>query len=749
MKPNKIPSFQLFFKCTFLLYFRPNYINLEKALLPKLWKILKSGGAGSAETIYPHFLPLLSKLNRGILGEKVLAFYSNFFEYLNVGLRARLAYQANSRSDITAISNAYYECLQYIVIQVQAFPSDAFDDGTDASQFSLNLLQEHVINVISYLLANAESNNGKYVLIRMVELIQFWNQTRDTNPIYNALLTHFWGELYSTIENSFGKTDEDQCLRQKLDLIHDLVQSLRLGSVNKIKSSKVKFEIDSATAASDHVDGITKKGTNEATTFFKNEINELIVKLCKFYMKKTSDSVSDHFVRPLENLFAEFGNSAEFFAQLCGSSADIPKLYDKFASWLLLKEIRSEGVLDITLKLYPHLDATEKTRLLNKLVKFPNESVKNWTLSRLLSHPLCTEAEVLRLLSQPIVTAQIIKNAQELTTGHVTEAINLMHKCFFQTENGDILIDNKTCESIIEILCNALADQNISDNTLDTCVSFLSQVMPVICGDEQKGIIRDKMFVKLFALCVDKGRLAMLNEDTLWEVVTSWQDALSSNDIKLTDELLETCAEIIRDSLDAAIQDQNITINHIESISEILSKLILCSIERFDDDDEQKYQNADKIIESVFSKVNAQYKEYLNGCLEACTFIELLNGHITAVPTILPYVNNDLGVLDVYKNANALLKLATFKFRAIFKITCTVPKSRKNSESEHEHEDGNEDIETEKPLDAEEHTEDFFDLNESLMKKWSDKIYDEIHGAIYLGGLFNSFLENFNVIFFC
>lgn len=707
---------------------------------------MKSGGAGSAETIYPHFLPLLSKLNRDILGEKVLIFYGNFFEYLNVGLRARLSYQANSRSDITAISNAYYECLQYIVIQVQGFPLEAFDDASDASQFSLNLLQEHMINVISYLLANAELNNGKYVLIRMVELIKFWNQTRDTNHIYNALLTHFWGELYSTIENSFGKTDEDQYVRQKLDLIHDLVQSLRLGSVNKMKSSKVKFEIDNGTAANDHVDGITKKGTNETTTFFKNEINELIVKLCKFYMKKTSDSVSDHFVRPLENLFAEFGNNAEFFAQLCGSSADIAKLYDKFASWLLLKEIRSESVLDITLKLYPHLDATEKTKLLNKLVKFPNESVKNWTLSRLLSHPLCTEAEVLRLLSQPIVTAQIIKNAQELTTGHATEAINLMHKCFFQTENGDILIDNKTCESIIEILCNALADKNVSDNILDTCVSFLSQVMPVICGDEQKGSIRDKMFVKLFGLCVDKGRLAMLNEDTLWEVVTSWQDALSSNDIKLTDKLLETCTEIIKDSLDAAIQDQNITINHIESISEILSKLILCSIERFDDDDEQKYQNADKIIECVFSKINAQYNEYLNGCLEACTFIELLNGHMTAVPTILSYVNSDLGVLDVYKNANALLKIATFKFRTIFKITCTVPKSRKNSESENENEHGNDEIEMEKPLDAEEHTEDFFDLNESLMKKWSDKIYNEIHGAIYLGGLFNSFLENFNVI---
>lgn len=715
---------------------------MEKALLPKLWKILKSGGFGCAETIYPHFLPLLSKLNRDVLGEKVLPFYSNFFEHLNTGLRARLAYQANSRSDITAIATAYYECLQYILIQVQGYPSEAFNDSMSLNQFALNLLQTHIIDVISYLLSNAGLNNGKYVVIRMVDLIQFWSQNRSSNQVYDVLLLRFWDDLYSTIEQSFGKTDGDLQLRPKLELIHEMVQSLRSKSsdASKAKSSKVKFSIDNENAANDQVS--TKKVANDSATFFKDEINELVVKLCRFYMKKTSDSVSNHFIRPLEQLLCEFGKTGQFFEQLCGSAADIAKLYDKFASWLLLKEIRSENVLDITLMLYAHLDQNEKSKLLNKLVKFPNENVKNWTLSRLLSHPLCTESEVLRLLSQPIVTAQIIKNAQELTLGNANEAINLMHKCFFQTENGDILIDNQTCETIIETLCSALIDKNVDEGVLDTCVSFLSQVMPVICGDEQKGKIRDHMFVKLFELCVNKQRLAMLNEDTLWEAVTSWQDALSSNDIQLTDKLLEICSDIIKESLNSAIEDQTITLNHIESVSEILSKLILCSIERFDDDDEQKYHNADKIIASVFGKIQAQYNEFLSGCHQTCTFVELLNGYMTAVPSVLPHLVNDLGALDVYKNANALLKLATFKFRVIFKITCAVPKSRISSESENE----NDEIVAEQPFD-EEHTEDFCDLNESLLKKWSDNIYNEIFAAISIGGLLNSFLDNFNVSF--
>lgn len=707
---------------------------------------MKNGGNGSAETIYPHFLPLLSKMNRGILGEKVLTFYSNFFEHLNTGLRVRLVYKANNRSDITAIATAYYECLQYIMIQIQSVPQETFGVGLDAKQFSLNLLQAHVIDVIIYLLSDANTNNGKFVLMRMVELIQFWNQNKDSNQTYSALLTQFWNELYSTIENSFGLGEQDHQIQQKLELIHYLVQILRSKSINmqKIKPSKVKFDIDTEAESNDQVDGELKK-SSVTTTFFADEIYELIVKLCKFYIKRTSDCVSDNFVRPLEDLISEFGNTSKFFERICGST-EITKLYDKFASWLLLKEIRSESVFNITMMLYQHLDPIEKPKLLNKLIKFPNENVKNWTLSRLMSHPLCTESNILRLLSQPIVTAQIVKNAQELINGNTSEAINLMHKCFFQTENGDILIDNNTCESIIEILCNALTETNIDEHILNTCVSFLSQVMPVICGDEQKGKIRDSMFVKMFALCVDKRRLSILNEETLWEAVTSWQDALSSNDIQLTDELLDTSAQIIKESLEMVIIDQNPTIEHVESISEIVSKLILCSVERFDDDNEQKYQNTDKIISSIFAKVDDLCNEYLNGCLQACTFIELLNGHITGVPLILSHLENDLGTLNVYQNADALLKLATFKFRVIFKITCMVPKGRQNSGNDNENNDNmDEVVESEKLLD-EEHTEDYFDLNESLLKKWSYKIYDEIHGAIYLAGLFNSFLENFNVL---
>lgn len=721
---------------------RYTYINMEKALLPNLWKILKSGGDGNAETIYPHFLPLISKLNRDIHGDKVLQFYGNFFEHFNTGLRLRLETKANGRSDILAISTAYFECLQYILIQIQCLPAEMFDANTDLNQFNLNLLQLHIIDVIKFLLTKALSQNGKYVLTRLVDLIQFWRQTSDENKIYADLLAHFWRDIYTTIEMSFSKEDSDHEIAAKLELVQELVHLLRTKSSSqmKTKSSKVTFNIVDDNATSDQIDGIVKlKQSSDKTYCFEAETFDLVVKLSKFYMKKTSDSVSDKYVQSLEAFFTQFADNKKFFEQLAGSETDIPKLYDKFASWLLLKDIRSERVLDITLMLYRHLEQIEKSKLLNKLIKFPNEMVKNWMLSRMLSHPLCTEPDVQRLLQQPIVTAQILKISQDLTHGNVNETINLMHKCFFQTETGDILIDSNTCQNIISILCKTLIDQNIDEHVLDACVSFLAQIMPVVCSDAQKNETRDVMFVQLFGLCVNRERLSMLSEDTLWEAVTSWQDALSSNDIQLNDQLLENCANVVKQSLEAIVSDQESTVTNIESLSEIVSKLILCSIERFEDDNDQKYQFADKIIENIFNKIDKQYDTLKTECLRACTFIELVNGNMTAVPSIMKYLDNDLCTLDAYKYANSLLKLATFKFRVIFKITCNVPNNRKPSNDT----DSNiADVDTH--LD-EEHTEDYCDLNETLLKQWSQAIYTEIYNAIYLGGLFNSFLENFNV----
>lgn len=53
--------------------------NIDKLMMPKLWKILKDGGQGNAATIFPNLLPLLSNIMDII---DVDNFYPKFFQNL-------------------------------------------------------------------------------------------------------------------------------------------------------------------------------------------------------------------------------------------------------------------------------------------------------------------------------------------------------------------------------------------------------------------------------------------------------------------------------------------------------------------------------------------------------------------------------------------------------------------------------------------------------------------------------------------
>lgn len=468
-------------------------MNMEKALLPKLWKILKSGGNGSAETIYPHLLPLLSKLNKDILKEKINQFYTNFFENLNIGLNSRVVHPTSSRAEVTAISTAFYECLQFVIIQLRC--SNIFASNEELAEFCTQLVQTHIIDVIGLLLENSASQNGKFVLIRMIQLIQFWSQNMADNELYSKLVQHFWSGLYAVVEKSYGSSEDE--VGSRLELTLELVQYLRNRNAHKPKGTKVKFNLGETTDEVDCV-AIVELELNATTDA---ELPEFVLKLSKMYVKKISDTTNSAYIDHLENLLKIFGN-IEFFQQLA-DGGNISKLYDKFACWLLIGHLRQENVVDLILMLYPHLSMEERANLLGKLIKFPNAVVQHWILSRILSHPLCTDPVVIKLVGQQSVIDLLVKAAKSVVVEKSSDTINLLHKCFFQNESGDILIDSKICEEIVNILLGALNDDT-NDEVLDACASFVAQIMPVICGDEKKKAVQNSIFISLFQLSCNK-----------------------------------------------------------------------------------------------------------------------------------------------------------------------------------------------------------------------------------------------------
>lgn len=704
---------------------------MEKALLPKLWKMLKNGGGGNAETIYPHLLPLLSKLDRTVLGDKTIPFYLNFFENINIGLTTRVVHSASSRADITAIATAYFECIQFVFIQLHRCPSELFDAAeVQLGELCERIFRTHLIGTIEFFLTNENAMNGKHVLGRLALLVRSWTDNCKDIEVYQDLLKLFWTEVFATIEKSFTTAKGERQTTANLELIFEFVQQLGSQSpTNKTKTAKVKFAAVEDAGGTDEVDSVTKTD-EEANAKEKctEPLQELAVSVCRLYMKKVTETTDPVFIVHLEKLLKLYRTEPFFGKLVGGSSNDIAKLYDKFASWLLVPQLRSENTVDIILMLYPYLDATEKTKLLTKLIKFPNETVQYWTLSRILSHPLCTSPDILRLLSHSTVHEMLLKTAKNVVAGkNVTDSVNLLHKCFFQTENGDILIDCLTSAGIVEILSQSLTDTTADEHILDTCASFLAQIMPVICSDPNKKELQIKMFVRLFRLSVNREISAhLISEDTLWEVVTSWQDALSSKDIELDDNLIGICSDIVQDGLDQFTQNDRSALADIESLAEIVSKLILCSIECCES--EAKTGQATKIIDNLFGKCEKAYRSIVNDVQHACTFIELISDRFGASK-----LGDEASITEgeIGERIRSMIHLTIYKFETIFKITCNVKKCQQA------------DVATEPAASTDdEHTEDYCDLDETLLKQWPDRLYDDALDAIYAATLCNTLVEN-------
>jgi hypothetical protein len=333
------------------------YLNLEGAVLPKLWKILRS--SSNATVVFPHLLPLVSSFNETILPDnKLMKFYTNFFENINHGLRNAQA----SRLEITAIATAYYEILKYVIIQIV----NKEKDEIERNEICGRLLDDHLVAVIFWCI-NAETSSGRYIFQHIGSLLNYWSQNSKDNSTYQFLLNRFWAELHHVLKSSLE-------LNQNIDRITsvhvELIQSLKSSTGQaKSKSVKVKF----AGNTDDEVDtGDTK---NQEKLSFEKQLNQLVYKLCDIYIEKITETSNADFINNLELLVKEYQSLAlfSFLAQSRNQSDNICTLYDTFSQWLFTDELSCDqarhGICEIILVLYKYLRPTERTDLLLKWIQ--------------------------------------------------------------------------------------------------------------------------------------------------------------------------------------------------------------------------------------------------------------------------------------------------------------------------------------------------------------------------------------------
>lgn len=695
------------------------HINIEKVLCPKLWNILRSGT--SPCVIYPHLLPFVSKFNKTTLpDDKLMSFYWTYFENVNYGLRNVQL----SRSEVSAIAMSYYEVLQYIIVQI-ANDKEMFEDAK--MTYCSSLLDDHMIAVI-YWSMNAESSSGKYVFHHIAALLNYWSKHSQTIQLYKTLLNRFWSELYQVLATSVERSNNIK----NITTSHiELIKNLRDHAQNqKLKKNKIRF-VDETDKSNSAKQSDTSESIDNGLTY---QLNDLVYKLCCIYVEKISTTFNIEFVENLEWLIKDF-QSVELFSCLVkwkdSNEKNICALYDTFSKWLLSDELRCESIIEIVLVLYKYLKPTEKINLLNRWIQLPAPSVQSWIIMRALSHPLCLEPDITELLKMQEVTNHLIECSKQVSNGVFKDNFIILQKCFFQTEDGNILIDIPTCGKIVDIMLEPLKIDE-KKNSLDSSGSFLAQILPVVCFDPQKKAIQRKIFLALFNFSISNELSDDLSEDTLWEVTTAWQDALSSDDVKMDDELLNLCSHIIDNQL-LNVSLTNMTIEDLEKLTEIVSKLILCSSEQTSTP-EEKLEMVEKIIVKIMLKINEKNDKFEKYLENLSQYVELSNGNLV-MKDFQNFVEDNENFDDNLEN---YIKNRAFKLDVIIKMSCNIKKrhtAEKSSETTDEA--------MSKSVD-EECTEDYCDLEENLLKSWTASLYQVFLEISYSESILNVLLMSNN-----
>lgn len=330
------------------------YLNFDKAVFPKLTKVLRTGASGNAACVFPHMLPLVSKFTREVLGDKMEKFQTLFFDGFNEGLKA----VHSSRTDITAISQAYYEVFQYVVVKTV---KDDQMQSEEIDSFCERMLEEHLVKVIEWCITS-ETSSGRFIFGNIASLLDYWCQYSATVKIYEQILAKFWNRLFEVIEQS---VNQSETIEQVSKSHVELVQNLKRTSHKRVKftSDSAERETSDPNRQADHAHR------------FEDQLQTLVYKICRLYIDRITKTRNPALVLQLENLIRQF-QCPQLFRFLAGGGDDgkeavkLDCLFETFAAvWLGDERLQSEYIVEIVLILYKYLPEEEQVTMLNKWIK--------------------------------------------------------------------------------------------------------------------------------------------------------------------------------------------------------------------------------------------------------------------------------------------------------------------------------------------------------------------------------------------
>ncbi|XP_024938302.1 uncharacterized protein LOC107265048 isoform X2 [Cephus cinctus] len=488
-------------------------VNMEKLVLPKLWRVLRNGGQCCATVVYPNLLPFLSQFPK--LNVLKTSLYTNFFDNMREGFSAKSVLL--SRSEIFAVTTSFTECLRYVIHL-----------NSNDKELCEKLLQEQLITMIEF--CAKENTPIKSILFSQItQLVRYWSKNRD-NPeskLYSYLVQEFWQYL----ELMFNKLMDDA--NENFDTIStanirnsqiDLLLTLKNAPVQSRKNLRVKFSDREKLVETLSQDSKSKA---EDDMMFQKELNEFVNKICVTYYSKIDANSFRQNIGYLNKLMSNFESKDLFvaLAKLYNADADLFDFYkDNLKDWLIEKPDEIETIIEFVFSLIRHMDSPGKNEVLTSLIELNNDKVLRHAVHCALSKKDNTDTIVKEWCARSNVTALLIDVAKQIASNDSSTDSDINKKILmlaFETSNdGDLLINEEVTNHICNILCDSLNENTQSDIT--NLAELVSQLLSLIWTHKKPETGSIRMLESIFELTTrhnfsDNSSISLENLRLTWK----------------------------------------------------------------------------------------------------------------------------------------------------------------------------------------------------------------------------------------
>ncbi|XP_076655771.1 E3 ubiquitin-protein ligase listerin [Halictus rubicundus] len=500
------------------------FVSIEKLVLPKLWRVLRSGGQYSASIVYPNLLPFISQFPKFDIDVRNL--YTSFFENMRQGFSVKSV--QTSRSEMFAVTTSFIECLRYSILL-----------NVKDRDLCATLLKEQLIPVIETCLK--ENSPMKQILFcEIAQLVRYWSKNRGNQDLlsYTYLMEQFWSELNRLFDLliDFSQNSETFDVPDTNNSQIEFLITLKTTPTHSRKNLKVKFP-DPEEDVKLEVRAVATTEVDTDAEFLK-ELNNFVISLCIKYFDKITEQRTQKYVTYLNKLITCF-ESEKLFTSLTESlktQINFLSFYDQVLRvWLLERSIESVHIVELIFNFITYMNDSEKNEVLKSLTEFEDIATTRSVIHCALSKKHRNDAIIRKWCSQSKTTDLLVDIVKEIAAGNYSNLEknqDLILLAFESPDDDGLLVEESRVNEVVSILCDST--HNVDETCLLHFAQLISSIVPLIWTHKEATLGAVRVLETLFELCSQD---YFANDSTCFDTMRAvWKNGLLEAIRKLSEQ---------------------------------------------------------------------------------------------------------------------------------------------------------------------------------------------------------------------